>query len=721
MRARPNRKERLTSRAAGSPEGGKRDLRGLLAPRSLCVVGASADPDSVSGRPLAFLARHGFAGEVVVVNPRRTEVSGFPSYPSVADLPVAVDLAVICVRAELVPDVVEQCGRRGVLNILILSSGFEESPGGRRNAQRIKDSASRYGLNIVGPNSEGLWNLHHKLVVSVGSAANRDRMIEGPVSVLSQSGSIAGASARFLQDSGIGCRHWISVGNESVLTIFDYLDYIIEEGESKLVLLYIEGLRDGWRLPVIASRARQKGVQFVALRAGKSSEGRKATESHTGKVASAAEVYASILSQCGVIQVDTVSELLMAAATLAVSPRLERRARGGVGVLSLSGGSRGLICDAAAVVGVPLSTFSRATVERISSLLPPIASFKNPVDPSEAIVSDPPVLPDVVAAIAADAATEAILVQFPNWAAPRVLQESYLSTLGSYGVPVVAGFLTDSLDITLRDTLLSYGVIPVRDPVESMRCLKWLYQAREWASPAVADWPRRRIRPTERRSAQPSLGLEWSRVSALLRGAGLDVAQDVVVHNPAVDRDAAEKLNFPLVVKALPEDAAHKTELGLVKLRLRTADELWEAVASIRQRLGGRPVLVQEMVTDAVETLLAARDDPDFGPVLAIGSGGTRIELTRDLAFVPLPTNRTAVLRALRGLKLRVLLDGYRTDNVHYDVKALVAAALDVGELYLNCRHELSEIELNPVLVRPAGKGAVVVDAFVAPTGGSGL
>jgi acyl-CoA synthetase (NDP forming) len=646
----------------------------------------------------------------MLVNPKYREINSFPCYPSVRDLPEPADVALVCLPAPLVPGVVEECGQIGIKNVVVFSSGFEETFWGKELAKRLGSVAEQFGINLLGPNSEGLWSVPSRAIMTFGSAADRSVIHEGVVTVISQSGSIGGGVIRNLQDRGVGCRFFVCTGNETNLTIIDFLEYVVEDGQSRVVLLFVEGLKDGWRFRDVASAARERGIQIVALKKGGSRLGRQATASHTGKMASSQKVYSDIFRQTGVIEVNTVSELVRAGEVLSLIPCLPALpGSSGVGVISISGGCRVLIADACEERRVPLAVFVSETEEKLKACIPTFGVYKNPVDPTGQILGSPEMFERTVEAIAADPGTEAILIQYANRGPHQVRENVDLLTrlAQETGKPLFLSFLGEEIDRQVERWLREARVLCAKDPDEAVQCLSWLYRRRENLSAP----------PSGKRTGSVSGGIRgqitaWENQVALLEACNIRVPRWAVVRDNEDINGIVGRLAFPMVAKALPEYCQHKTELGLVRLNLRDPQDLRAAVSELQRRVDGAPILIQEMVTGGVETLLAVREDPDFGPVLAIGLGGTLVELFDDVAYLSIPADSSEILQAVRSLKLYHLLSGFR-GSAPADVGALLRAAERLSEAFQTLWPAVKEIELNPVFVMEEGRGVFAVDVLV--------
>jgi acyl-CoA synthetase (NDP forming) len=677
--------------------------------RSVALVGLSTDARKMTGAPLAILQQTGFAGRIYPVNPKAAEIGGLKAYPSIAALPEYVDAALIMLPAAACAQALDECAAKGITACVIPSSGFEETEDGAVHAEALRAAAMRHRMAVVGPNCEGLWSVRSRVLLTFGSAARRSVLHHSPIAILSQSGAMAGAVARHLQDSEVGCAYMVSVGNEAVLTIADYLAWMIEQDDVKVVALFIEGLRDGERLLRLIEQATRRGVRIVALKCGNSAAGVQAAASHTGKIASAYAVYRDLLSAAGAVLVDCLTDLIAAAEVLATAPLPPRRGdSGGVSVFSIPGGTRAMTADHADALGVPLATFTRETVAALAAALPEFGGVENPTDLTGQVLSHPGLFDTCLGHIARDAHTEALIVQVANRGPRDVMDRIGLlgGTARAAGVPMIATFLGDSLPAADRAALRREGVLCARDPAEATFFLSWLYRARDAAARGAS--PRREGRPSVSRPAS------WPQMASWMEAAGIALPPWRVLpaYTPAVSGCAG--LAFPVAVKALPEDAEHKTELGLLALNVAHATAVDAEAARLRRALGNPEagILVQQMAPGGVEVVLAAVRNADFGPVLAIGLGGVAIELFKDVAWLALPTHPAAVREALSRLRLATVLRGFR-GKPPADVDALVGTAVRFGDAFITTTPAAAEIEINPLIVLPAGQGVVAVDALI--------
>ena len=467
-------------------------------------------------------------------------------------------------------------------------------------------------------------------------------MQHAPIAVISQSGALAGAIGNALQDSGIGCSYIVSVGNETCLDALDALSCVIEQDDVRVVALYIEGLDDASRILQIAQRARERGVQIVALKAGRSAVGQQATASHTGKIASSHAVYADVLEQAGVISVDSLPRPWRPSKSLAFlrNPRVSGDPKGGISVLSASGGAGALLADHSSEFGhTDGGVQLRDDRERSKKILPEFARKANPDRPDGADqhrsrrCSRTP-----ASAVAADPRTEAIVVQFAS-SGRRYLQENARSVQGP-GARAAGG-----PELHRRDR---WSRTHARSCARRACCCRPIPRHDEGLVAAV---PARNahVRCRSCRSATPlpprGAPRDWAEMMQFCEDSGVTPAKWVVLGPQDRAAQACADLSYPLVVKVLPSESEHKTELGLVKLRVQIARGCRRASrpSSASGWASRRPgILVQEMVGDGVEVVLSCLRKTDFGPVISIGTGGVAIELYRDVTYLALPVSRRA-------------------------------------------------------------------------------
>ena len=681
----------------------------FLEPRNVAIIGASPQRGNPRNTVVRNLLKHGFEGGIFPISPTHAEIEGLKAYKSVRDVPEAVDVALVITPAKTVPGIIAECGAQGIRNAIVFSSGFEETEGGKEIAQELAEAARTHDVTVLGPNCQGIWSVRRKTMLTFSPAAlNTENLLHSPIAIISQSGALAGAIGNSLLKSGMGCSYIVSVGNETCLDAIDALESVIEQDDVKAVALYIEGFEDAARILPIAQRARERGVQIVVLKAGRSAIGQQATASHTGKIASSHAVYADVLGQAGVISVDSLQDAIAAVEVLAFlpPPRVSSESSRGVSVMSASGGAGALLADYSSEFDLPMTEFSPQTERRLQEVLPEFARKANPIDLTGQVNTDRDLFKNVCEAVTADPRTEAVVVQFSS-SGRRYIQENgeVYKEMAKQQVPVVVSFIGETMENEVRKEFRDAGVLLSPDPYPTMKALSLLYRRQRALSlPALA-----RRAPLARREAPR----DWEGIMGFLEDSAVTPAKWVVLKPEDRAAQACAELTYPLVVKVLPSDSDHKTELGLVKLRVQTPEEVDSYARDFRERMGkpGAGILVQEMVGDGVEVVLSCIRQTDFGPILSIGTGGVAIELYRDITNLALPTTKEQVFEALKKLKLYTLLQGFRGKPAA-DIEALAEAAVRFGDMFMACPDAL-EFEINPVIVKAKGRGLSAVDALV--------
>jgi acyl-CoA synthetase (NDP forming) len=679
-------------------------LARLFTPASIAVVGASANPKRIGSRVLSNLRRHGYAGQVFVINSRYDEVDGLRSYPSLAALKQVPDLALLAVDADASLEVLAEYAELGGRNAVLLASGFESGTDGQQRSLGLAALAQAYGLNVVGPNAQGLWSVGHGMVLAFGSEASRDRVEAGPAAVIAHSGSLGGAVTRQLLDMHVGVSYFISTGDGIVTDTADYLAQVIEDPAVRVVALYIEGARDGRRLGPVLREASVRGVRVVALLGGMSAAGRVAASSHTGRMITRPRLLTQLLEEQGAIVTGTVRELVAAARTLALSP-LELPRAPKIGALGISGGMLALLVDACEGV-LGLSEFNNDTIDRLKAILPRFTSTMNPVDVTGAVVEDEALLVGTVSAVLEDPGVEAVIAGLDNLGYDRLLRNAdlFIASARTQGKPIVFSLWDPPIkrDVAAERRLASAAVLIADDPSEAVAPLSWLVRERV-PQPARHSALRAFDSVRELRT--------WPGIVRLADALKAAVPATWLL-DPSDPVPTVELTEPPYVVKPVPNAVVHKSDQGLVRLHLHSVTDVASAVQEVRNALGPyAPVLIQRMVT-GVETLVSARHDPDWGPVLTLGAGGTLVELLKDVVHLALPCDESAVGTALARLGVQPLLTGYR-DTAPADVDGLVDTVMRLQRILLTHQDAVGEIELNPLVVRPKGRGVCVIDVLV--------
>ena len=688
-------------------------LRTFLWPRSVAVIGASRSRGSIGGEVFHNLVSAGFPGPVYPVNPKAEVVQSVAAYPSIADTPGPVDLAVIVVPAEAVVEVARECGAAGVRGLVVISAGFSET--GEEGAARQRELLGvcrEFGIPLIGPNCMGIINTAPEVRLNATFAPAPPP--SGRVGFLSQSGALGLAVIDHASVLGLGLSSFVSVGNKADVSGNDLLQYWEEDEGTALMLLYLESFGNPRKFSRIARRvARRKPV--IAVKSGRSSAGVRATSSHTGAVLAASDVTVDALfRQAGVIRTDTLAEMFDVASLLANQPPPTGDR---VAIVTNAGGPGILCADAAEAEGLEVATLPDAAQRELRSFLPPEASVGNPVDMIASASADD--YRRAVAAVVGSGAVDAVIVIFIPPLATR--SEDVARAIRAAAderardVPLLTVFMqAQGLPEELR------GIPSYRFPEDAARALAHAARYGAWRQipeGRIPSFPEvRRDEAAGLIAAALAGGPRWldPEESARLLGCyGLPPAEWRIVEGPTQAARAASEMGCPVAVKAVAPTLVHKTEAGAVRLSVPP-----EEVADVATRMGevvrraGHAVeryLVQRMVPSGVELIVGVVHDPVFGPVVACGAGGTVVELLKDISVRITPLTDRDAQEMLRSLATYPLLQGYR-GGPGANVPAVEDLLLRVGAL-VEDHPAVAEIDLNPVMALP--EGAVVVDARI--------
>ncbi|MFQ5670438.1 MAG: acetate--CoA ligase family protein [Acidobacteriota bacterium] len=698
------------------PSPRRSSLDSLLRPRAVAVVGASRKRISIGREILHNLIGSGFTGPVFPVNPAARAVHSLQAYPTVERISGPVDLAVLVVPRDQVLNVARSCGRKGVKGLVVITAGFRETgPVGAAMEERLARTVRRYGMRMIGPNCMGVMNTDPEVRLNASFAAARP--VPGSVGFLSQSGALGEAILATAADLGLGIAQFVSLGNKTDVSGNDLLEYWEKDDRIQLILMYLESFGNPRRFVQLARRI-TRSKPIIAVKSGRTAAGARAAVSHTGALAGAEIVTETLLRQCGVIRVSTMQRLFTLASAFASQP-LPSGQR--MAVVTNAGGPGILATDTLVGAGMELSSLALPTLRRLRALLPDEAVAGNPLDLTAS--ADGQRYGAVLGPVLADPHVDALLVIF------------------------VTPIYIDALDVARHivaararrpKTVLTCFMGKTRSR-EAVACLKAnripVYAFPEEAATALAAMARHRAdleRPRGRvvryradtgkaarllsraRRASRSLLLDPDRTRALLEAYRLPVIPAQEVFDAAGAGAAALELGLPVALKATSPRFSHKTEVGAVRLDLRTGEEVMAAYQQMSRRLGRRGEVrffVQAMVKGGVEVILGAVADRAYGPILMFGLGGTEVEVIKDVAYSLCPVTDEQARALIRSLRGSVLLTGFRGS----EPVDLLALARWIGRLsqMVSEHPAIQEVDLNPLIVSPAGRRSGVVDARV--------
>ncbi|EHK64128.1 acetate--CoA ligase family protein, partial [Achromobacter arsenitoxydans] len=680
-------------------------LEKLLRPRSVAVVGASADPAKTSGRPVAYLRKHGFQGSIYPVNPKASDIGGLRCYPDVRSLPGAPDVAIVVLGAERTQQAVRDLADIGTGAAIVLASGYAETgEEGARRQQELREAAG--GMRILGPNTIGLVNLTDRIPLSASGALEIDELHDGAVGLVSQSGGILGALLSRAAARGIGLSKLISTSNEADLELADFVEALADDPATRVIALYVESIRNPRKFRAAARKAFDAGKPVVAFKIGRSESGAQAAASHTGALAGADGMYDALFEDTGVIRAQTFSDLLDISAALA-HPRKLRGRR--IAVLTSTGGAGTLVADCLGMAGFELPPPDAATGAALRALQPGVhaALDRNPIDVTLAGLQ-PELLRGAIRIVQGSGNYDAlvVIVGSSGVAQPELMAGALNDTLAASDMPVMAYISPHAPKAA--EVLGRYGIPAFHTPESVGAAMAAMWQAharRGLARPAGQAAPAALVDCPENGS------LDEAQAKALFARFGIPGVKEIVVRSEAQAVQAAASLGPRVVLKLLSGEITHKSDVGGVAVNVASADvpaRLRKMTDDVQRHTGSRPdaFLVQEMVSGAAEVIVGLHRDP-LGDAILLGMGGVVAELVRDTVLLMLPDDGSGLMpdqveTALRRLKTWPLLDGYR-GRERADVPALIQAVVAFSRMAAALRERLIEAEINPLFVKPLG------------------
>jgi acetyltransferase len=691
----------------------KNSLDVFFHPHNVALIGATEAESSVGRSLLTNLLQATFRGRVFPVNPKRSEVLGIKAFPSIADIPAAVDLAVIATPAQGVPDVVRQCAAAGVRGAIIISAGFREAGDeGKRLEHEVLAEASKTGLRIVGPNCLGVISpfAGFNATFAAGNAT------PGNVAFISQSGALCTSVLDWSQRNGLGFSAFVSAGSMIDVGWGDLIDYLGSDPHTRSILLYIESIDDA-RSFVSAARAVAMTKPVIVVKAGRTDAAARAAASHTGAMASSDRVIDAVFRRCGVLRVNRIADLFYIANTLSKQPR-PRGPR--LAILTNAGGPAVLAADALIESGGELAALDTATIDKLDAFLPSHWSRGNPVD----VLGDagPERMERALEAVVRDPNADGIVVVVApqGMTSCTRLAEVVTGLKLPSSKPVLASFMGGASVAGAVDVLERKGIpnFPFADTAARAFAAMWRYTENLTAlyeTPAQVDpLPEskdqaRRIVQEVRNSGRLLLTeFESKRILELYRVPSVQTRLALSPEQAVRESDA---IGYPVVLKLNSTTVTHKSDVGGVRLGLRTAEEVREAFASMSAINGFAGVTVQNMADKSrgYEVILGSTTDPQFGPVLMFGSGGELVEVYQDSALALPPLNTTLARRMMERTKIHKALHGIR-GRPAADMEALEQTLVHFSTLILDIP-EIKEIDINPLLV--SSGGVLALDARI--------
>lgn len=674
-----------------------RPVENLLRARSVAIVGASP-----KGRwpTLIFqnLKQGGFSGKVYPVNPNYPELWGVPCYPKLSALPEMAELLVLLVPTKAVLSTLEEGSSLGTKAAIIYSAGFGEGddPQGKERGKALSELCDRTGLVCCGPNcmgttsvKEGLWTYSMTL----------PHLKPGPVGLIFQSGGSLGNWMKGAGERGVGFSYAVSSGNEVSLDLVDYLSFLVDDPGTRLVLLFIEGIRRPEAFMRVASRALSMSKPILVVKIGRSDAGQRQARSHTGALAGSDKVFEALCHRLGIVRCPTLEDLLET--TLAFLPgRVPKGQRAALVVNS--GGMKGILLDHLEKSGVELAQLSDSTINAVRPLIPAELVVENPLECGVAGFGDEKGYVEIVRHYARDERVDLLAIHGELPRPPDKRDPGLYSTLAATTEKPILAFARSTYSLTEESRAFQEQAgMPFLQGINmTLRALMGLGLYASRRREGIPDLPAPDGKPEE---------LEEGPFNRRLGGCGLTLPRQAIAATPSEAVSKAKEIGFPVALKLIAPEIVHKTEAGAVLIDLRTEKEVeTQGKHLLGKSSSDGKLLVQEMVS-GTEVIVGARVDPQFGPFLMVGLGGIFVEVLKDIALRLLPVDEKEALAMLKELKGYPLLEGVR-GQPRRDLPALVRAMTGLSDLFVAYRSYLSDMEINPLIVREEGSGVVAVD-----------
>ena len=691
----------------------------FLSPKSIAIIGASDKRGSV-GRTITSNIMNGFKGTVFPISPSRTTVFYKKAYKSVLDVPKPIDLAVIVIKNTIVPDVLEECGKKKIKSAIIITAGFKEvDEDGAKLEQRLKDIAKKYKIQVIGPNCLGVMNLDPKTMMN--STFLKITPKSGQIALVSQSGAICAALCEDASAQGIGFSAVVSMGNKAVMSEIDVLNMLANHKQTKVIVMYLEDMGNGQEFLKVCKKITRKFKKpILVLKSGRSPEGAKAAMSHTGALMGSDEIYEALLKQSGAIRVDTMEELFDYAVAFAKQPL---PTKGGLVIVSNAGGPAIISTDACSKNGIKMAKIENIR-SKIDSVIPPWGSSRNPVD----IVGDADFnrFNNVLDRVLAHPNVGSVITMCtPSGTLDYDrLAEVIVTMSKKYKKTMLASLMGLDEGITNRE-ILAKGGIPYYTYAEgAIRTLTAMLRFSNWISSTPGKISNFKVNKTAvkkiidkvKKEGRPNLLEEEGQEVLRAYGFPLPKSSLAKTENDAVN--IAKKIGYPVVMKIASPQIIHKSDAGGVKVNLTNDKDLKSAFKEIvanakkyNKKAEIKGVLIVEMVKGGKEMIIGSKLESGMGPVIMLGMGGIYVEVLKDVTFKLAPVTDKEADDMISSIKMKKILEGVRGEKPS-DKSKLSECIQKLSQLVTDFS-EIKELDMNPVLVMEKGKGCKILDVRI--------
>ncbi len=690
-------------------------LEEFFQPKTIALIGASREPHKVGHQILKNLVEQPQTlYKVYPVNPKTTEILGLKTYSKVEEIQEKINLAIIVIPTEYVPQALIDCGEKGIKAVIIISAGFKEVGGeGYKREQQILEIARKYEIRILGPNCLGLLNPHYSLNASFVSFLPK----KGEIAFISQSGALCSAVLDWAKAEGVGFSKFVSLGNKADLNEIDFLLALVDDPGTKVIIAYLEGIENGQEFIRITKELTKK-KPVIVLKPGKTTGGKKAISSHTGTLAGLEQAYESAFKQAGVIRADSMEELLDYALVFAYQP-LPKGKR--VGIITNAGGPGIMATDQVESLGLELAFFQDETIEFLKNNLPPQANIYNPVD----LLGDAPAKRYELAlgALIKEENVDVVVVLLTPQAVSEVKESGeVIIQLGKKSTkPIIVCFMGEAEVKETRKSLNQNKIPNYTYPERAIACAKAMVEYKNWQERNIEtivpySGEKKKVEVIlSKVKKEKRLNLVDLEVKEVLSAYGFKFAKSGLAKTAEEAISLAEKIGYPVALKISSPEILHKTDFGGVRLNLDDKDEVGDAFEAMVLRskrffpeaeIYG--CLVQEMVEKGREVILGLHRDVQFGPLVMFGLGGIYVEILKDVSFRVAPFSLSEAKEMIKEIKGYPVLQGIRGEK-GIDLDALVSLILKLSQLALDSP-EIMELDINPLIFYP-NKEPVVVDA----------
>ena len=694
----------------------KHSLETLLRPQSVAVIGASDNPARIGGRPIYSMLKGNFQGKLFPVNPNRDIVQGLKAYPDISSVPIPVDSAVISVPENVALKVIKECAERGVKSAVVFTSGFAEIGNSGLNAQhQIANIASESGMRILGPNCLGVFNLSAGWFGTFANTLASKKIPTGPIGIVTQSGAYGGHLFTITQNRGVGTNYWVTTGNEVDIDVAEVIEFYAREPEIRVIISYAEGIKNGNRMRKALEAARNAKKPVIFMKVGSTEAGARAAASHTASLAGEDAVYDGLFKQYGVYRAETTEEM----ADVAYACQFGRYPNGPkIGLQTISGGIGVQMADAASKKGFDVAPLPKSTQEKIKKLIP-FAGVNNPVDFTGQVLNERKLLEDSMRFVIDEADYDSQILYLASLPISEFTRDISLEIFTALRkrYPEELMFLSMIGPQESRKPYEEIGYPCFEDhslAVRAMAALRYFAKVfKQGKQKVIASTRGNKLARLDRNISE-------FEAKSILSTAGIPTNREFLTESCGEAIEAQKTIDGPVVLKVASPNIPHKTEIGGVLLNLTTKEEVEEGykklITSVQSnapeaKIDG--IIVAEMISGGIETVLGVTNDPVFGPTVMFGLGGVFVEVLKDVAFRVAPFGTEEARRMIDEIRGRAVLDGAR-GAPPADIEALANAISTLSIFAAENSDNIQTIDINPFIALP--KGALAVDALIIPT-----